>query len=174
MRLSRRRKYLRRPHRLSSATTDASLAPPPILASEPSRVPRWRAEYDQKLPLLLKHFGISRDDPDVWYTLALCLAVAHVPGFQERAKTKSGRKRTLTWEEETKLYARFCQLRQAGHSDRNAAGLMAKESKKAGRSESSGSSILRRMQRHAVKAKQSAAALEGWKALLLMTQNLPP
>jgi hypothetical protein len=61
-----------------------------------------------------------------------------------------------------------------GHSDRNAAALLSKELKKAGRSEASGSAILRRMQRHTQKAKESAAALEALKAVLAVTQNLAP
>jgi hypothetical protein len=145
-----------------------SAAPHPAI---PSAVAQRRAEYDQKLPLLLDHFGIKRDDPYPWYKLSICLAVAHVPGFQVKARRKGGRKRTVSQEEEEKLYARFCELQQKGHSDRNAAELMARELKKAGRSEASGPSILRRMQRHAQKAKKTAAAIGSWGALLAMTQN---
>jgi hypothetical protein len=37
-------------------------------------------EYFQKLDLLMKHYSIP--DPNDWFSLALALAVDHVPGFQ--------------------------------------------------------------------------------------------
>jgi hypothetical protein len=36
----------------------------------------------KRLPLLLDHFGIDKNDPDHWEMLALALARSHVPGFQ--------------------------------------------------------------------------------------------
>jgi hypothetical protein len=122
-----------------------------------SATPRSRWEYDQKLPLLMDHFGIRKDDPDHWYKLAVCLAVKHVPGFQEKARRKGGRPRAMTIEEETTLYAKFCEFRQNGHTERNAARLLANDLQKPGHSKVSRASILRRMQRCAQKARNVAA-----------------
>jgi len=113
--------------------------------ADTNSVPEWQWEYDQKLPLLLEHFGIGRDDHNCWHKLSLCLTVAHVLGFQERRK--GGRPRSMTREEEGKLCARFCELRESEHSDRNAARLIANDLRNEGRRGISDASILRRMQR---------------------------
>jgi hypothetical protein len=110
------------------------------------------------MPLLLDHFRIRRDDPDRWHKLSLCLAIAHVLGFQERHK--GGRPRTLSQEEEGRLYSRFYELQANGHSDRNAARLIAKDLQKAGRSGISDAAILRRMQRIQKNAKERTELLE--------------
>jgi len=173
--LGRKLRRLKRPLGTLGMNGSTSPTPLPEVFGKPSRVPRWRAEYDNKIPLLMQDYGINKEDPKAKDDLIRCLVVAHVPGFQEKARRKGGRKRTVSCEEEAKLYYRFCQLRQSGHSGRNAAGLMAKESKKAGRLGSSGPSILRRMQRHAQEAKKSAAALESWNAVLAtLAQNPAP
>lgn len=139
-------------------------------AAAPSLVPEWRPEYDQKLPLLLDHFGIGRDDPNCWYKLSLCLAVAHILGFQERRK--GGRPRSMTREEERKLCARFCELREDGHSDRNAARLIANDLRKAGRMVSD-ASILRRMQRIPKNAEEFAAFIARLSVGIGVTQYSP-
>jgi hypothetical protein len=122
-------------------------------------IPGWRWEFDQKLPLLFDHYGVAKDDPDRWQKLCLSLAIAHIPGFQVRASRAKGRPRTVQSSVEDKLYARFCALRQDGHSDRNAARLLANELRKSGQAVRSDAGILRRMQRRKPKAKTAAHAV---------------
>jgi hypothetical protein len=62
-------------------------------------------------------------------------------------------------QDEAKLYERFSVLRKAGHSDRNAARLMAKELRQPGKPTASDAAILRRMQRLGQKSRESAAML---------------
>jgi len=59
----------------------------PLLKAETGRVSQ--AVMD-KLPLLLDHFGIPREEPDKWLELACRLARAHVPGFRTVKPKKSG------------------------------------------------------------------------------------
>jgi hypothetical protein len=90
----------------------------------------------------------------------------------EKALRKGGRPRAMTVEEETTLYARFCEFRQTGHSERNAARLPANDLQKAGHSKVSDTSILRRMQRHAQKARTIAVELQRLNDFLGSVQNL--
>lgn len=171
----RRARRLRRPFSMNVNAPEAPIPsvpniPPPIL-SKPSLVPSWRAEYDEKLPLLLDHFGISKNDQERWYKLALCLAVAHVPGFQEKLRRKGGRPPAMTSAEEAKLYANYCELRKSGQSDRNAARLLANHLRKAGNPKISGPSVLRRMQRYAQKIQKAAADMQRLNNLVILTQN---
>ena len=170
----RRLRRTRRP-RVRRGVNASTLPPPlPIFEVKPSRTPQWRAEYDQKLPLLLEHFGIKKADLNPWYNLALCLAVAHVPGFQEKSGRTAGRKRTVSREDEAKLYVRFCELKNKGHSERSAAAIMAKELKKPGTPGASGAALLRRMQRHDAQVKKFAALFESIKSPFPATQNPVP
>ena len=170
-RYRRRMRRMRRPPRPLGMNWSVSSTLPPVMPTDPSSVPQWRSEYDQKFPLLLDHFKIKRADPNCWYNLSLCLAVAHVPGFQEKARHKGGRPRAMTSEEETKLYARFCELEKNAHSGRNAARLIANDLRKSGHANVSDASVLRRMQRCAQTAKKFAALLQSMNGFSGLTQN---
>jgi hypothetical protein len=132
----------------------------PALLANPSNVPKWRWEYDQKLLLLLDHFKIPRTDPDCWRKLALCLAVVHVPGFQVAIRRKSGRPRKMTRQEEQSLYQRYLALQRGGHSARNAARLMVKELRDSCRMNVKEGALLRRMQRYDKTAKQVSSLFQ--------------
>ena len=160
---------------LKAGGANPSVAPaPPMFPDRLYSAPGWRQEFNQKLPLLLDHYGIASDDPDRWQKLCLGLAVAHVPGFQVRASRKKGRPPTVSPQDEEKLYARFCELRQGGQSDRNASHLMAKELRKSGQTVGSDASILRRMQRLKQKALSAPKPLESDFGGLGATQNSMP
>ena len=170
----RHRRRMRRVRKLSrplGMNRSVSGTLPPVMPTDPCSVPQWRWEYGEKLSLLLDHYKIRRDDPSRSDKLILCLAVAHVPGFQEKARRKGGRPRAMTSEDETKLYARFCEFRQRGHSDRNAARLIATDLRKSWRSDVSDASVLRRMQRCAQTAKKFAALLQSMNGFSGLTQN---
>lgn len=161
-----------RPRARPSGTSGSGYTIPlPSLPANSSSLPRWRREYDQKLPLLLDHFGIPREDPNRWQMLSLCLAVAHVPGFQVGTGRKRGRPREMPLEEEAKLYARFCALRKDRHSDRNATRLLVKESWKEGGAKISESAILRRMQRCDQKSRELAALFRNMTVGFQVAQN---
>jgi hypothetical protein len=134
--------------------------------------PLWRWEFDERLSLLMDHFGIGRDDPGNWPKLALSLAMTHVPGFQEDTRRKGGRPREMTAQELASLYARFSELRQAELSDRSAASIMATDLRKAGRDLTAGA-VLRRMQRYE-KDLQTVAANMKLVMDLIDTKPFPP
>ncbi len=146
----------------------------PAISGKLSHVPQWRIEYDQKLPLLLEHFGIKQGESYPWFKLAVCLAVAHVPGFQEKSRRKGGRKRIMSWEEGAKLDARFCELKNKGHSERSAAAIMAEEIKKAGGPKVSGAALLRRVQRRSEATQKFTALFASSLLLPVVTQNPKP
>ena len=172
-----RRALLRgRPAGVIGNSPPTGVPPVPVLAPifpDQSRVPSWRREYAEKLPLLLDHFGIKRDDPNSWHKLCLCLAVAHVPGFQVIQRRKGGRPREIALAEEAKLFERFSQLRRDGHTERNAARLLAGEIQKAGGKDIKVTGILRRMQRCSKKTKDAAAFFQGLINATDVTQNSP-
>src|SRR5438105_9415078 len=155
----RTRHFRRRRSRPPAVNGSGETIPRPAPADNSRSALRWRPEYDQKLPLLLDHFGIPRDDTNRWQRLALYLAVAHVPGFQVRVHRKKGRPCAMASQDELKLYERFCALRRNGQSDRNAARLMVKELRQPGHPTASDAAILRRMQRHEQKSRESAALI---------------
>ena len=157
--LKRRFSRVRRRSQPSATNGSGYTIPLPSFPTKTNSLPVWRWEYDQKLPVLLDHFGIPREDPNRWQMLSLCLAVAHVPGFQVKPGRKRGRPREMSLEEEAKRYARFCVLRKDGHSGRNATRLLIKEMRKEGHATTSEAAILRRIERHEQKARESAAML---------------
>lgn len=54
----------------------------------------WRDEIEtEKLELLLRHYDIKTTDPHKWRSLVLCLARAHVKGFQVLEGRGPGRPR---------------------------------------------------------------------------------
>ena len=57
-------------------------------------------ETTSKLGILLKHYGIDKNDNNRWFMLALNLAATHVPGFGIEHEKKTGRPKE--WDE-TKL-----------------------------------------------------------------------
>ncbi len=173
-RLRHKLSRFRRRSRPSGTNGSGYTIPLPSLPTNSSSVPAWRREYDQKLPLLLDHFGIPREDPNRWQMLSLCLAVTHVPGFQVKARSKRGRPREMPLEEEAKLHARFYALRNDGHSNRNAARLLARELRKAGRATVSEAAVLRRVQRHEQRAREFAALFQNMVGGFPVVQNLAP
>ena len=52
------------------------------------------ARVPEKMPLLFKHYRIDPSDEQSWITLALQLALDHVPGLQLALRPKAGRKPT--------------------------------------------------------------------------------
>ncbi len=122
----------------------------------------------------MDHFAVASDDPARWEKLCLGLIIAHVPGLQVRASRKKGRPHTMSTQEENKLYARFCELRQGGQTDRNAAHLLAKELRKSGPAVVSDAAILRRMQRRKQMAPAASKSLGTLLAGLTATQNSVP
>ena len=171
-----RRRFSRswRRSRPSATNANGNTIPLPSLPAHSNSLPAWRWEYDQKLPLLLDHFGIPREDPNRWQMLSLCLAIAHVPGFQVKAGRKSGRPREIPLKEEAERYARFCALRKQGHSARNAARLLIKELRKEGYATISEAAILRRMQRCDQKSRAFAALVQNMAWSSPVTQNPLP
>lgn len=65
-----------------------------IFQNENERISRRKRD---KLPLLLKHFGIDDRDPDHWLLLAWRMAHEHVPGFQVIEGPKRERGRPSKW-----------------------------------------------------------------------------
>jgi hypothetical protein len=139
----------------------------PIIPNDLRSHPRWRWEYDEKLRLLLDHFKIRRDDPNCWLKLVISLAVAHVPGFRAKLRRKGGRPREMALAEEMKLFERFAELRRDGHTERNAARLLADEIQRTGRKDIKASGILRRMQR----CSKRAALFQSLIGAAAMAQN---
>lgn len=164
------------PSERSGAILASTSAAPtlPMFSDSLYSTPGWRWEFNRRLPPLFDHYGVAKDDAQRWERLCLGLAIAHVPGFQVRASRKKGRPHTMSPQDEDKLYARFCELRQGGQTDRNAAHLMAKELRKSGQAVGSEASILRRMQRRKQKALAASKALDTWLAGLAVTQNPTP
>ena len=83
-----------------------------------------KKEIGERLWLLLQHYGISFDDREHWYKLALRLAGDHVPGFQvERRGTD------LAWDykRERQLYRDVLSLMKKGHSASRACEILARK-----------------------------------------------
>jgi hypothetical protein len=80
-----------------------ALAKPIDLLKLPSH--EFRDEFAQRLALLLDHFGIDLTLPpeNLWFQLAVKLALAHVPGFGFRSLKRKGAKRKWTPEERRAL-----------------------------------------------------------------------
>jgi len=89
--------------------------PPTILSEKPdyeSSHAKHKKEVDEiisrevsrKMPVLLDHYELDANDADVWYKLALKLAINHVPGFDLYGKRQSGRKSTWNFISHAKLY----------------------------------------------------------------------
>jgi hypothetical protein len=108
----------------------------------------WRPEFDRKFDLLFGHYSISRDDPNKWGRLALALAEAHVPGFQEKEAKMRGRPKAWSGAREFNLWQQFRKRVEGGQSERNAAAIMAKKlnASRPG-SNVTGAALLRRLQR---------------------------
>ena len=90
---------LRRPLR---PAYKGKLAEPLTRRDEPSEEERdeFNRTAHERMDLLLDHYGIDRSDPERWHSLAILLAVNHVPCF---LKTRSGTPashRPRSWTEE--------------------------------------------------------------------------
>ena len=98
--------------------TESLLAP----ETEEKWQERYRQAIDERMTALLEHYGIDRGSPTTWSTLALVLALEHVPGckIQQDNHRSGGRptkwKGTKSWE----LYADVQVLVEEGHSEMNA------------------------------------------------------
>ncbi len=70
----------------------------------------------EKMALLLDHFGISKDSDDRWFSLALSLAIRHVPGFRYHSPKKRSKQAKWRGYRSWELYTDVMQLVQQGQS----------------------------------------------------------
>jgi hypothetical protein len=82
-----------------------TLAKPIDLLKLPNHEDAVRDDFAQRLALLFRHFGIDLALPpeNLWFQLAVKLAVTHVPGFGVRSLKQKGAKRKWTPEERRAL-----------------------------------------------------------------------
>ncbi len=73
----------------------------PGLQSVTEILEHGKGELTERLWLLLRHYGISFDDPEHWYKLALALASEHVPGLRVERR---GADLTWNFQKERQLY----------------------------------------------------------------------
>jgi len=83
-----------------------------------------KEDIGERLWLLLQHYGISFDDREHWYKLALCLAHDHVPGFQV---VRRGADRAWDYERERQLNRDVLSHMKKGHSASRACVFLARK-----------------------------------------------
>lgn len=97
----------------------------------------WDAERKRRFLLLLRHYGLSPGDRNVWLQLAIALAANHVPGLQEYGPTTRGRPPSRSSPERREhraelLKAVTAKQMASHHSDSRACILVQAEWKRAG------------------------------------------
>jgi hypothetical protein len=99
----------------------------PAVRSAPEIVEARKREVAERLGALLQHYGVSLDDEDHWYKLALRLAIEHVPGFQVE---KRGYGKDWGFRQEEQLYKDVMAfVRRTGTTAHNACRCLATQSR---------------------------------------------
>ena len=75
------------------------------LLGVPETTREWKAELRKRFSLLLRHYGLARDDPDLWPKLAILLMFDNVRGLQEAEPSKRGRPKISATPEKRELRA---------------------------------------------------------------------